>query len=283
MSPSFNDLPVELVDAISKFLYDPIDVRNALFVKGLSDSVSRVCKVTCVKAISVPTGFERVSIDLSDWDPEYHDNPFENAHGLKYLRIKMDCISRTSFGSDMLRLLFKSNLPSLVYLDISNMQTSLDIDISRFSGASSLKTLIMRNCDVRDLSGIPRLPALTSLDLSYNKVKNDQVIHLVNMTGLTSLNLCSNYITPACFEYLPGTLTYLNISGCKSAGDDESEFKKLPTTITRLVANYCNDMYFGDLSHMTSLASLSLIDNECDTSELLANLPPSLERKFVKM
>jgi hypothetical protein len=42
-------------------------------------------------------------------------------------------------------------------------------------------------------------------------------------------------------------------------------------------------MYFGDLSHMTSLASLSLIDNECDTSELLANLPPSLERKFVKM
>jgi Leucine-rich repeat (LRR) protein len=198
--------------------------------------------------------------------------------------VKMDRISRTSFGSDMLRLLFKSNLPSLVYLDISNMQTSLDgIDLSGFSGASSLKTLIMRNCDVRDLSGIPRLPALTSLDLSYNKVKNDQVIHLVNMTGLTSLNLCSNYITPACFEYLPGTLTYLNISGCKSAGDDESEFKKLPTTITRLVANYCNDMYFGDLSHMTSLASLSLIENECDTSELLANLPPTLERKSIKM
>jgi hypothetical protein len=67
MSPSFNDLPVELVDVISKFLYNPIDVRNVLFVKGLSDSVSRVCKVTRVKAISVPTGFERVSIDLYGW------------------------------------------------------------------------------------------------------------------------------------------------------------------------------------------------------------------------
>jgi Leucine-rich repeat (LRR) protein len=289
MSPFFNDLPVEVVDVISKFLYDPIDVRNTLFVKGISDSVSRVCKVTCVKSISVPTGFERVSIDLSDWNRHLHDNPFKNLYDLKYLRIKMHIHSHALFGSSMFRHLFESNLPSLVYLNISNIPTPLaGIDISGFSSASSLKTLIMSECRVRDLSGIQSLRALTSLDLSYNKVTDDQVkIHLVNMTRLVSLNLRSNYkVTPCCFEHLPRTLTYLNISFCTSSGCtliDESGFKKLPTTITCLVADSCDEMYIGDMTHMTSLTSLSLLYNDFDVHVLFRNLPPSLERKSIKM
>ena len=244
MSPSFNDLPVEVVDVISKFLYNPIDVRNALFVKGLSDSVSRVCKVTRVNYPHPDTtGLERVIIDLTAWNPnsrKCRHNPFENVVGdVKYLRLKMNASVRAYFGSHLMSFFFKSNLPSLVYLDISDMPMSIDINISGFSGASSLKTLVMRNCRMYDLSCIPSFRALTSLDLSYNQVEDDQVIHLANMTRLTSLNLHGNRdVTPDCFEHLPRNLTYLDISGCTIADmNDEAGFKKLPTTITRLVAD----------------------------------------------
>lgn len=290
MSHSFNDLPVEVVDVISKFLCTPSDVLNATLTnKRFADSVSRICKGDHVVAFSVPTGFEGVNIDLTYWNNNIHDNPFKNLHDLKYLRIQTYLLSHTLFGYSMFKHLFESNLPSLVYLNISNIPTPLaGIDLSGFSAASSLKTLIMSDCRVCDLSGITSLHALTSLDLSYNRVTDDQVkIHLVNMTRLISLNLSSNYkVTPVCFENLPRTLTYLNISWCTSAGCkliDESGFKKLPATITRLVADSCDEMYIGDLSHMTSLTSLSLFYNDFDISVLFANLPPSLERKFVKM
>jgi len=403
MSPTFNDLPVSVVDLISKFLYDQKDVRNALMTnKGFTDSVSRVCKISHVSGFSIPSGFRRLAIDLlvtaTDdegnpfdsiddmeryiWTPEFDENPFveENIKNLEYLHITLDDDMVPYFGTPLLMRLFESNFPSLAYLDISNVSTPLvDIDLSGFSAASILTTLIMRNCRVGDLSVIPSLRALTSLDLSYNVFNDHEVnTHLVKMTRLEYLNLRGNiYVTPACFDSLPKTLTFLDISGCTSAGtsflhgfsaasilttlimrncrirdlsgiaslsaltfldlsynmfndyqvnthlvkmtsvtslnlrnnsgvtpacfesrpntltsldisgtssgnNDEHGFKELSTTISCLVVDYCHDMYPGDLSHMTSLTSLSMMHNQCIDNDFLASLPSSLESLNIK-
>ncbi|TKR93763.1 hypothetical protein L596_008164 [Steinernema carpocapsae] len=113
--------------------------------------------------------------------------------------------------------------------------TELILDNCKSNGSVSgitkefenLKNISMINCGLTSLEGFPKLPSLTRVDLSENKISNFEP--LLGSPNITHLLLCANKIAAVSeLESLKGLekLESLDLYNCEVSKGDNEEYRK---------------------------------------------------------
>jgi len=158
-----------------------------------------------------------------------------------------------------------TELPQLQFLGLFNNGLT---DVSFLPSLLGLTSLDLSGNKIQDLSFLESLPGLTSLYLSHNNIQD--LSFLESLPGLTSLYLHHNNIQDISFlPSLPG-LTSLNLSFNKI--QDISFLPSLPgLTSLGLSGNKIQDASF--LSSLRGLTSLDLRNNQIQDLSFLPSLP----------
>ncbi|WP_372364938.1 hypothetical protein [Candidatus Uabimicrobium sp. HlEnr_7] len=135
-----------------------------------------------------------------------------------------------------------------------------------FSGELRLKITSFANSEY-----VEAFTKLTSLDLGYRWMRNEELLHLKSLTNLHSLNLQQTLITDEGLQHLTSltNLTSLNLQDTEISDEGLKHLKSLSNlTFLNLKGTKISDEGLQHLKSLTNLTSLNLLCTEISNKGL---------------
>ncbi|XP_013146633.1 PREDICTED: toll-like receptor 6 isoform X2 [Papilio polytes] len=221
--------------------------------------------MNATNAIVVPDAVDVLASEM--WSSGFHGVQFKN---LRQLDLRL-CGIRELEDSPF------RNMPNLekLFLGENNIYV---INENSFKGLSNLIHLdISRNYEYNtneiyrglffgDLKVFSRFTRLKTLDLSYTKMRQENLHAIKKIRSLQSLSICETELTNMEASWLAGTsVKYLDVSGNQNIFKDIKALQGLKSTLQVV---YANDIALNSLDVFDSLSSLEILlvsNNEIST------------------
>ena len=185
-----------------------------------------------------------------DYDSDYISLTIDNSNltdlsGLNVIKQRSVDLSLKNNNITDLSTLSEELRNKLYGIDLSGNK-----NLSGLSALSNVEVLVLKDCDLTDISDITNLENITTLDLSNNKIK--EISGLSNLKGLQSLSLSGNVGIEGTLNIR--NLSVLNLDGC----DIDNTFNLLNLPDLYLI-NLKNNPRFTEISNLVSSVSSSFL------------------------